>query len=196
MSPINEIDSHCEEKMKKITKLIATAIVLSVTSGVAFAGDPKESGDVLGRDLSITGLGWAGHVGIWTGSKVLEVLNVEDGKAVQQNSLSSFKKASNYWGAKYGKAGSKGSKIVSAGWEQRNYYPCYTTTSHYQEGGWVKHKVWDAVKKKYVEKTVMQTAKFRCDTFVYYSYDKGAGMKLTGQAILPKIVYNSLPKTR
>jgi hypothetical protein len=59
--------------------------------------DPSNQGDIVGRDLLVTGLGWMGHVGIWDGKQVIEVLNESD--VVQINNLDSFKRKSTYWGA-------------------------------------------------------------------------------------------------
>ncbi|WP_232003208.1 hypothetical protein [Pseudoalteromonas piscicida] len=77
-------------------KVISVGALLLAISSTAFAGNPTSVDDVVARDLSISGLGWAGHVGIWDGSKVLEVLN--DGTVIRKNTLSSFKSASSYWG--------------------------------------------------------------------------------------------------
>jgi len=63
------------------------------------AMDPADVSDILGRDLSVPGLGAIGHVGIWTGGKVIEVLN--QNPTVNQNTLANFKSKSKYWGAVY-----------------------------------------------------------------------------------------------
>lgn len=63
----------------------------------AVDGDPRSAGDVVGRDLSISGLGPLGHTGMFDGSVVVEVLN-EGGNAIQYESLASFKARSAYWG--------------------------------------------------------------------------------------------------
>lgn len=181
--------------MSKCKALLVIVAILSImSSGVAIAGDPKDAGDVVARDLNFVGLGWLGHVGIWTGDKVLEVLDKTP--VIQKNTLSSFKSASKYWGAKYGKAGTNGYKIVNAGWNQSNYSPSYTKTTTWREGKYISQSVWDSKLKKYVTKQVMQTAQFRCDTFVDYSYWKGTGSFLANVAITPSIIYNALPKTR
>lgn len=61
------------------------------------AGDPQWAGDVVGRDLSISGLGSLGHTGMFDGSAIVEVLN-EGSNAIQYESLASFKARSAYWG--------------------------------------------------------------------------------------------------
>jgi hypothetical protein len=63
----------------------------------AAAGDPQLAGDVVGRDLAISGLGSLGHTGMFDGSAVVEVLN-QGGNAIQYETLASFKSRSAYWG--------------------------------------------------------------------------------------------------
>lgn len=60
--------------------------------------DPADAADVVGRNLDIWGLGSVGHVGIWSGSHVIEALNVA-GNAIKTNSLTDFKSRTRYWGA-------------------------------------------------------------------------------------------------
>ncbi|PHI36228.1 hypothetical protein CBQ28_15310 [Pseudoalteromonas sp. GCY] len=163
-------------------KVLSTGALLFAISTTAFAGNPTSVGDVVARDLSISGLGWAGHVGIWDGSKVLEVLN--DNTVIHKNTLSSFKGASSYWGAKYGR-GTRHGEIVEAGWAQRSFDPEYTITAQYTEGKWV-YQNGSFVKVK---------AKFRCDTFVNYSYKKVTGENLV-TVFTPRNLYNSFPSTR
>lgn len=59
--------------------------------------DPKHIGDAVGRDLDIPGLGWVGHIGIWDGKQVIEVVNGSS-NAVRFQSMNQFKSASPYWG--------------------------------------------------------------------------------------------------
>jgi len=158
------------------------------------AGNPKATGDILGRDLNIYGLGWLGHVGIWDGRRVLEVLNKNI--VIQKNSLSSFKKASSYWGTRYGR-GSRHYKVIRAGWRQRYYSPTYVFSATWREGKYVRRWVWDRRYRRWRLKWVKQSAKFRCDSFVYYSYMKGIGVRLVANNwITPRIIYNSMPKNR
>ena len=60
-------------------------------------GDPQLAGDVVGRDLAISGLGSLGHTGMFDGSSVVEVLD-EGSNAIRYESLASFKARSTYWG--------------------------------------------------------------------------------------------------
>lgn len=177
------------------SRVIASFLCVSFV-GVVSAGDPKAGADVVGRDLSVRGLGALGHVGVWTGTSVLEVLN--EGTVIYQNTLKNFKGKSAYWGAKYGVGASKSAQIVSAGWGQRNFSPVYTTTAQWREGG-VTQKVCTKYNKAGVctsQKTTVTTALFRCDTFVDFSFKKGNGASLVNAAILPRILYNALPSTR
>ncbi len=49
---------------------------------------PRQVGDVVGRDLAASVIGPAGHIGFWTGSEVLEILN--EPVVVQNNSYVNF----------------------------------------------------------------------------------------------------------
>jgi hypothetical protein len=63
-----------------------------------FNDNPKLGGDVVGRSLSVPFPGSvAGHIALWDGGNVVEVLN--EPQVVQYNSLSYFKSRSDYWGA-------------------------------------------------------------------------------------------------
>lgn len=64
--------------------------------------EPKSLGDIVGRDLSVPGLSWAGHIGIFDGANVIEVLN-EGGNVVKINSYDNFKDRSLPWPAVYTK---------------------------------------------------------------------------------------------
>jgi hypothetical protein len=64
---------------------------------VSTSGDPTQAGDVTGRDLSIPGMSWAGHIAMWDGGQLVEVLN-EGGNVIRYNSLSNFKSRSPFWG--------------------------------------------------------------------------------------------------
>ena len=151
---------------------------------------------MVGRNLSVWGLGGIGHVGMWTGSQVLEFLN--EGTFIYQNTLASFKARDKYWGAKYGVGASKSAKIVSAGWGQRSFSPSYTRTTSWREGGIAQQVCiqYDRYGKCVRFQSSVSTALFRCDTFVNYSFIKGNGASLVGYTILPSILYNSLPSTR
>lgn len=61
--------------------------------------DPTQAGDVVGRNLDSV-LGVVGHVGMWDGGNVVEVLDPSAGpNAIHYNSLANFKSRTTYWGA-------------------------------------------------------------------------------------------------
>lgn len=60
--------------------------------------DPVYVGDVVGRDLNYPALGWLGHLGIWDGGNVVEVVS-GNANAIRFTSLSAFKSTTTYWGA-------------------------------------------------------------------------------------------------
>lgn len=66
---------------------------------VKFSGAPVPAkiGDIVGRDLNIPGVNWTGHVGMWNGTGVIEVLNGQP-NAAQINSWDSFNKAAWVYG--------------------------------------------------------------------------------------------------
>lgn len=173
--------------------------ILVITSRAVFASDPRAVGDLIARDLSIPGLGLAGHVGMWSDDKqVVEVLN--EPRVIQVNSLSNFKSRSKYWHARYGKGTYFGRKLaLDFAWDQRNYQPVYTSTAAFTEGKIIERReciptpfgacMW-VIRKKTIR------AKYRCDTFVNHSYKKKAGVTLADTTVLPRIVFYSMPNKR
>ncbi len=81
------------------TWLIALLVALSSSAFPVHAANPSAAGDVVGRDLNYAVIGWLGHVGMWTGSSVLEVLN--EPTVIHTNTLTNFKNRTRYWGARY-----------------------------------------------------------------------------------------------
>jgi hypothetical protein len=82
-------------------------VVYSPTKGAIWSigtdanyGNPTKIGDVLGRDLNVPGMSWAGHLGIWQGQNVVDVRPpaTSGGNAVYLTTVEAFKTASNYWG--------------------------------------------------------------------------------------------------
>jgi F5/8 type C domain len=62
----------------------------------AFEGlQPRDRGDIVGRDLASSGLGFVGHIGFWDGQQVLEVMN--EPTVVQANSYANFSSRSKVW---------------------------------------------------------------------------------------------------
>jgi hypothetical protein len=161
--------------------------------------DPSSSADVIGRDLNLKGFGWIGHVGLWTGASVLEVLDKPE--AIQLNTLKSFKDATKYWGAKYFSdlKPADAAKIIQTGLGQKAIGASYTSTTALTSPGridTVTSTKYDPKTKKYipvVEQKVIK-GKFRCDTFVVYCYSSAG--RLSSPWSTPGIVYSNLPKTR
>jgi hypothetical protein len=60
--------------------------------------DPRDPGDVVGRDLDVPGLGPIGHIGVWDGGAVAEVVSGQS-NAVRFASMAAFKGATRFWGA-------------------------------------------------------------------------------------------------
>ena len=177
--------------------ILTTTLVLSSVS--SFAGNPSSVADVVGRDIDQA---YAGHIGMWTGSKVLEVLSNRG--TIFENTLYSFqnqptkdrKGLKAYWGAKAANITAyKKQQVINFGRSQKAYNPQYTTSFSYTEGGIGQYCIAYGrygTCAKY--KTYPINATFRCDTFVQWSYLKGAGFKPSG--LLPRNVYNSFPITR
>lgn len=165
---------------------VVVGCVLSVGAVWAAPANPSSTGDVVGRDLNITGLGWAGHVGMYDGSRIVEVLNASP--VIQRNSIASFRAATPYWGARYGR-GSNFSTMVAKGWDQRNYSPSYTTTAQWREGKYERQCTSQGCRN------VLIPARFRCDTFVNYMYRQGTNSDLV-TVFLPRNVYNAMPVSR
>ncbi len=214
-SPQTSVKSK-ERIMPKYHHLILA--ILTAGIGVANAGDPKYIGDVPGRALSFTGL--EGHVGIWTGSKVIEMQT----SGMKTPTLVSFKAAANngnYYGAK-GIGTTNRYGITSTAITQQQYTPTYTYFAEYWPGGVFKGKKFDYSTRKWKDVTKKFTGKFRCDTLVDYAYQQGYGSYIVAmteannneftspteyyvrrkgyttlsQAITPNRIYNSLPETR
>ncbi|MCF2911216.1 hypothetical protein L1285_23235 [Pseudoalteromonas sp. DL2-H2.2] len=162
-------------------KFKSSIFLLSVVSTSVLASNPVMVGDVLGRDLGMFPAS-AGHVGIWDGSRVLEVLNKPT--VIQKNSLSSFKNATEYWGARHG-IGYNHHLMVTNGWDQRNYQPQYTIGASYTVGGW----------KNENGRYTLVRGKFRCDTFVNYTYKSVLNRNLITW-FTPNNLYNSFPSQR
>lgn len=141
--------------------------------------------DVVARELDFPLISHAGHVGLTELSDdIIEVAKPAANNAVVHNTtLSKFKAASEYWGEKYGVSGKpnltdlEAVNIVVTAAEQDcdnleytfgwNYAPCDANDTQ---------------------------PKFRCDSFVYYSYLAGAGVKIGewGITTIPRTLFERL----
>lgn len=158
---------------------------------------PVASGDVVARDLKIVGLGWLGHVGIIDSltAKVLEVLN-ESSVVYMKNSMNQFIKSARvtgYWGTRFERnAGQQ--EVITEGWWQRIFNPRYTTSASWTEGKWLPVRNAAGVQTGWKK----QAAKFRCDTFVAYSYARANRnmVQLFGNPMVPRALFYRLPSSR
>jgi hypothetical protein len=165
-------------------------------SPISFTANPT---DVVGRELLIPGLGWAGHTAIVTddkvwnaGTYVVEALN--EPQVLQINTIESFKKRSRFWGTKYGinQNDVTGTRIINEGAFQTSLKcAVYTYLPSYKPGT----GQWGLP---------MTCPVFRCDTFVNYLYWWG-GYKLPTynppgddiyNSTLPSLVFNAFPYYR
>ncbi|MDF1646027.1 MAG: hypothetical protein P1U61_03460 [Legionellaceae bacterium] len=145
---------------------------------------------ILGRDLGIKGLGWAGHVGLTiadhfsdTAEYVIEVLNEID--VIQINTIEHFKKNTRYWGSRYGIADQSPSadSIVKEALKQRALCPIYTDSATYHIGEGTVDKP-------------NKCAVFRCDTFINYLFHyAGYTLPTYRGKTLPRLVFKAFPKT-
>ena len=176
---------------------IICALLVSAAGALCLAGEPKKTADMVARDLNITGLGWAGHVGLWTGSRVLEVVKANKDVIKDNTTLKDFKAASSYWGAKYQNDKKDFAKVITVGRDQMKFSPTYTITATYTVGKKETKRVWNPRTGRWENKDVITPGVFRCDTFAYYCYLTGANINLAPKdVILPKVVYANMPKTR
>jgi len=92
---VHEVTVYSIDQDENVTKLKSFMLEFSGVS--ADAQRPRNLGDVVGRDLNYDQLGWAGHIGVWDGSYVIEVLNDSGSNKVFRNTWDDFKSRSNVW---------------------------------------------------------------------------------------------------
>ena len=178
-------------------KGIAAALILLAAmpgAGMAVGGEPRRVGDLLGRDLDLPGYGAYGHVGLWTGHRVLECLG--EVPPIQKRSLASFQSVTVYWGARYLPLRRNFRKVIRKGWEQRNFRPKFTLAPEFRVGRFVRKKVWDAATGRWETRTVMVRAKFRCDTLVSYAYQAGIGYRVRKSGTFPGPMFQAFGEER
>lgn len=113
-----------------LSGLLAASVPLTAQA-LGSRPPPRQAGqlpialaDVVGRDLHYFGLGFLGHLAIWTGESVIEVLN--DKTVVQENSLDSFRARDRFWGTVY----YPGISTMQTGWTAcRNAPDCVAVDS-------------------------------------------------------------------
>ncbi|MCH9756667.1 MAG: hypothetical protein K0U37_05720 [Gammaproteobacteria bacterium] len=151
---------------------------------------PYFPAQILGRDLSIKGLGWAGHVGLTiakhfsdTAENVIEVLNEID--VIQINTIEHFKQNTRFWGSRYGIADQSpaANHIISEALRQRALCPIYTDSATYYAG-------------EGTPENPTRCAVFRCDTFINYLFHyAGYTLPTYHGKTLPRLVFKAFPKT-
>jgi hypothetical protein len=161
--------------------------------------DPQKVADVIGNP----GFWYiSGHVGLWGGSYVLEVLNDSsgaNGTCVHYNeTLASFKNGG-YWGARYsnGITPATASQIIYNGYQQSTFNAKYNLfAASCVWGHYTTSLVWNATTRKYVSKTVMTNASLRCDIFVAGAYQNSSNVNISPVIWTPANVFNDLPLQR
>ena len=150
--------------------------------------------EIVGRSLSVPGLGWPGHVGIataaistadglWqTADLVIEVLN--ESPVAQISYLPYFTYRSEFWGSKYGVAtrDERGLQVLHEANHQRWWCPVYTysTEFHVGNGNLATGEVWEC-------------GKWRCDTYVWWAFYSQGWDTMPGRNWLPRILFNTFP---
>lgn len=179
--------------MKSIMK---PAVLLTLCfSSISYAiSNPSKVADIVGRDLDAPVISSAGHVGIWTGSEVLEVMN--SSAVIEENSLLSFKAATSYWGAKTAHNGrfaweGQRNHVIHFGRQQQKFNPEYTFSASYREGQWGFSRVYNETTKKWENKQYVKvTAKFRCDSFVRFAFRKADVAVPSSGPLTPSTLFN------
>jgi hypothetical protein len=150
--------------------------------------------EVMGRDLLIPGLGWAGHVGISTAymsspkemsnnaNLVIEVLN--ELPVGQINTINNFKSRSKYWGSKYGVAdrGALGFSVLLEANRQRWWCPKYTHDTNYHIGS-----------GNLATGQANECGVWRCDTYVWWAFFSQGRDTMPGRVWLPRTLFNNFP---
>jgi hypothetical protein len=188
--------------MKKFFYSTVSSLLLTTSFVLAYF-PPSQMGDVVGRSMSSSAGKWLarfGHVGIYdsgSGGYILEVSN--ESPAIGNAEVKTFTHKRSYWGARYG-IGREGQhyKALDAGHNQKNYESKYTFSPYFQEGKWTQRWVPMSNPRRWVQKWIRTNAKFRCDSFVQYCYERGVGTRLVKKhwQTLPKSVFKALPRYR
>ena len=148
-------------------KLTTTLCIMAIASPI-HANYPSLVGDVVARDLDISGGRWLGHVGLanaphWAMSPTLVLQAMADSPHIQEVSVDNFKSASNFWGSRGGilpLTNGQYNRFTVANRLVRQYYACpaYSYTPY-----WFAGSVTDQGKP-------ISCGLFRCDTLVNYAY--------------------------
>jgi hypothetical protein len=166
--------------------------------------------DEVGRDLGVPLMGRFGHAAIIAqqdSPMVLEQLNGSgDAEGIHIDSLYSFMHQPNdlkFWGEKYGLKDKpyltldEADKIIQTGKDQMQYAQEYTFLWGWHSGSLTAGKVFKNGKWKNVKTAT--SAKFRCDTFIYYDYLIGINLSIVDKyhfPYSPLTVYNKFTTER
>ncbi len=170
-------------------KRLSVFVLLSILTFVSHATTYYPA-QILGRQLGIKGLGWAGHVGLTiaehfsdTAHQIIEVLN--EIEVIQVNTIEHFKQTTRYWGSRYGIADhtEAADVIVKEALRQRALCPIYTDSATYHIG-------------QGTPDNPTRCAVFRCDTFINYLFHHaGYTLPTYRGKTLPKYVFKAFPKS-
>lgn len=181
----------------KFLKYSVLVMANVLAASAAVAAPPSGASDVVGRDLYVPGLGFLGHLGMFTGSQ--QIVQATDAPApIQVVTWSEFLTQGGYWGARYVNFGGLVGPVNQA-LDQRAFNPQYTTSSSWQAGRYEQRCVSyypGGLGRCATWQNVIVPARFRCDTLVIFSYVAGAGVDLTPLIIAPRTVYYTVPGER
>lgn len=164
--------------------------------------DPTKSGDVVGRELDVNGAESLGHVGLWDGDQVIQVMKGES-KTVQLATLNQFKGAmpNGYWG--------KATFNIPWSFTKLRCYEPYCSVNWqytYEENRRAIAKLaYQAyvlgadytLTKEYTPPRYgspyqsAQRGVFRCDTFVYYALEVSRQYRYTASPTAAEALWTS-----
>ncbi len=165
--------------------------------------------DVLGRDLKSKNFSYLGHVGLAVNAldqnyNVLEILNTET-PALHFNSFISFAENPRalFWGEVFSPLSKKtitqseASEIIQEATSVGASNPEYVWAPIAFPGKDVVTYVFNFKTMGFLKQNITIPGFFRCDTFVAYAYEKGAGINLGSYALLtPHKIYNNFTQKR
>ncbi len=176
--------------MRKITLLIVIAIVYYCPS----YGKSILPTEIMGRDLNYPGLGWIGHVALASGPLIsLQILNQSSDIVIEilnetpvgrYSAIANFKAQPGYWGSKYGIA-DKSYRALEVLFEANRQIwlcPTYTSDTNYHVGTY-NHRTGE----------ILECGRWRCDTFVWWSFFSQGWDTMPGKLWLPKVLFDSFP---
>ncbi|WP_353172098.1 hypothetical protein [Acinetobacter rudis] len=150
---------------------------------------------VVGRDLSVWGLGALGHIGLLASSNnIAQVMNETDYVNVVQNvTVANFKSADTYWGAhakssfKYAAGYANATAQLNALATQQRLHVAYTLTSSTPNPAVQVCSTYNS--KGQCTAYTWKKGSFRCDAYVKWLYEKTTNGSLGGMT--PNGSYNS-----